>query len=60
MVRTSLDNWTLTSWREINVDDMESELRRFLKEIRLLDKGEKILICTIARQFEKVEFASLE
>ncbi|CAK8683563.1 unnamed protein product [Clavelina lepadiformis] len=38
LVRTSLDDWTLTSWRQINVDDMDMELRRFLKEIRVLDK----------------------
>uniref|UniRef100_H2Y9A0 Dynein axonemal heavy chain 11 n=1 Tax=Ciona savignyi TaxID=51511 RepID=H2Y9A0_CIOSA len=38
LVRTSLDDWTLTSWRKINVDDMDMELRRFLKEIRTLDK----------------------
>lgn len=39
LVRTSLDDWTLTSWRQINVDDMDMELRRFLKDIRTLDKG---------------------
>nr|CAB3238531.1 dynein beta chain, ciliary-like [Phallusia mammillata] len=38
LVRTSLDDWTLTSWRQINVDDMDMELRRFLKDIRTLDK----------------------
>nr|XP_018673081.1 dynein beta chain, ciliary [Ciona intestinalis] len=38
LVRTSLDDWTLTCWRKINVDDMDMELRRFLKEIRTLDK----------------------
>ncbi|XP_078721925.1 dynein axonemal heavy chain 11 [Lampetra fluviatilis] len=38
LVRTSIDDWTGTQWRQINVDHMDSELRRFAKEVRTLDK----------------------
>nr|XP_006007896.1 PREDICTED: dynein heavy chain 11, axonemal [Latimeria chalumnae] len=37
-VRSSIDNWTQTQWRQINVEQMDVELRRFAKEIRTLDK----------------------
>uniref|UniRef100_S4RSK5 Dynein heavy chain linker domain-containing protein n=1 Tax=Petromyzon marinus TaxID=7757 RepID=S4RSK5_PETMA len=37
-VRTSIDDWTGTQWRQINVDHMDSELRCFTKEVRTLDK----------------------
>nr|XP_051708760.1 dynein axonemal heavy chain 11 isoform X1 [Oryctolagus cuniculus] len=37
-VRRSIDNWTKTQWRQINVEQMEVELRRFAKEMWLLDK----------------------
>jgi len=49
MVRTSVDDWTLTSWRQINVDDMDLELRRFLKDIRTLDKGKWLCIAFLHR-----------
>ncbi|XP_066570660.1 dynein axonemal heavy chain 11 [Amia ocellicauda] len=34
----SIDEWTETQWREINVEQMDVELRRFAKEMRALDK----------------------
>ncbi|XP_048655651.1 dynein axonemal heavy chain 11 isoform X1 [Marmota marmota marmota] len=37
-VRRSIDNWTNTQWRQINVEQMDVELRRFAKEIWSLDK----------------------
>uniref|UniRef100_A0A4W3JPZ5 Dynein axonemal heavy chain 11 n=1 Tax=Callorhinchus milii TaxID=7868 RepID=A0A4W3JPZ5_CALMI len=37
-VRSSINDWTKTQWRQINVEQMEVELRRFAKEIRMLDK----------------------
>ncbi|XP_032902051.1 dynein heavy chain 11, axonemal [Amblyraja radiata] len=37
-VKTSIYDWTKTEWRQINVEQMDVELRRFLKEIRLMDK----------------------
>ncbi|XP_038653360.1 dynein heavy chain 11, axonemal-like isoform X2 [Scyliorhinus canicula] len=37
-VKTSIDDWTKTQWRQINVEQMDVELRRFAKEIRMLDK----------------------
>ncbi|KAF7658249.1 hypothetical protein LDENG_00015570 [Lucifuga dentata] len=37
-VQSSVENWTKTKWRQINVDQMDAELRRFAKDIRKLDK----------------------
>ncbi|XP_037537274.1 dynein heavy chain 11, axonemal [Nematolebias whitei] len=37
-VRTSIKDWTKTPWNEINVEQMDMELRRFAKEIKVLDK----------------------
>ncbi|KAI3360460.1 hypothetical protein L3Q82_002355 [Scortum barcoo] len=30
-VQSSVENWTMTKWRQINVDQMDAELRRFAK-----------------------------
>ncbi|XP_051008480.1 dynein axonemal heavy chain 11 [Acomys russatus] len=38
-VRRSIDNWTKTQWRQINVEQMGAELRRFAKDIWSLDKA---------------------
>lgn len=38
MVESSMAAWRTTPWREINVEDMELECKRFSKEIRGLDK----------------------
>lgn len=38
MVESTMTAWRTTSWREINVEDMELECKRFSKEIRMLDK----------------------
>lgn len=38
VVSTSIDEWKLTTWADINVENMEMECKRFVKEIRSLDK----------------------
>uniref|UniRef100_A0A8C5QHE5 Dynein axonemal heavy chain 11 n=1 Tax=Leptobrachium leishanense TaxID=445787 RepID=A0A8C5QHE5_9ANUR len=37
-VRTSISDWVKTQWRQINVEQMDVELRRFAKEMWSLDK----------------------
>ncbi|XP_043931285.1 dynein axonemal heavy chain 11-like [Protopterus annectens] len=37
-VRASIDDWTHTPWKQINVEIMDMELRRFAKEMKTLDK----------------------
>ncbi|XP_075413447.1 dynein axonemal heavy chain 11 [Tenrec ecaudatus] len=41
-VRSSIDNWTETQWRQINVEQMDAALRRFAKEIWSLDKEVRV------------------
>ncbi|VEL08808.1 unnamed protein product [Protopolystoma xenopodis] len=38
LVRTSLGDWTKTPWRQINIEQMDSDCKRFAKDIRSLDK----------------------
>lgn len=38
LVESSMAAWRTTPWREINVEDMEHECKRFSKDIRGLDK----------------------
>lgn len=38
VVDTSMKDWKTTKWREINVENMELECKRFSKDIRGLDK----------------------
>ncbi|XP_077110730.1 dynein axonemal heavy chain 9 isoform X2 [Ranitomeya variabilis] len=38
LVTSSMDDWQTTRWREINVDNMDLECKRFAKDIRNLDK----------------------
>ncbi|XP_009290539.2 dynein axonemal heavy chain 11 isoform X1 [Danio rerio] len=40
--QSSISAWTGTKWREINVEQMETELRRFTKEMRVLDKEARV------------------
>ncbi|KAG9349499.1 hypothetical protein JZ751_027944, partial [Albula glossodonta] len=37
-VKTSIEDWRKTPWKEINVEQMDMELRRFAKEMKTLDK----------------------
>ncbi|CAH2292037.1 dynein heavy chain 9, axonemal [Pelobates cultripes] len=38
LVTSSMNDWQTTRWREINVDNMDLECKRFAKDIRNLDK----------------------
>lgn len=38
LVRSSIDDWKKTSWRKIDVENMDIECKKFAKDIRLLDK----------------------
>ncbi|KAM8946996.1 dynein axonemal heavy chain 9 [Pelodytes ibericus] len=38
LVTSSMDDWQTTRWREINVENMDLECKRFAKDIRNLDK----------------------
>lgn len=38
VVESSMAAWRMTPWREIHVEDMELECKRFSKDIRGLDK----------------------
>ncbi|TKS79999.1 Dynein heavy chain 11, axonemal [Collichthys lucidus] len=40
-VKTSIEDWTKTPWKEINVEQMDMELRRFAKEMKL-DKEARV------------------
>ncbi|XP_075778341.1 dynein axonemal heavy chain 11 isoform X3 [Pelodiscus sinensis] len=37
-VKSNIDDWTKTQWRQINVEQMDAELRRFAKKLWSLDK----------------------
>eukprot|EP00041_Stephanoeca_diplocostata_P039521 m.1633795 g.1633795 ORF g.1633795 m.1633795 type:complete len:4492 (+) comp25411_c0_seq1:204-13679(+) len=38
MVNCVLDSWAATLWQEVNVEDMEMECKKFIKDIRNLNK----------------------
>ena len=38
LVNSSVDDWKTTLWREINVETMEMSCKKFVKDIRSLDK----------------------
>lgn len=38
MVESSMAAWSMTPWREINVEDMELQCKHFAKDLRVLDK----------------------
>lgn len=37
-MRTSIEDWKLTPWRKIDVENMDIECKKFAKDVRLLDK----------------------
>ncbi|XP_066519814.1 dynein axonemal heavy chain 11 isoform X2 [Hoplias malabaricus] len=41
-VKSSILDWTKTPWKEINVEQMDMELRRFAKEMKTLDKEVRV------------------
>ena len=38
IVQSSIDDWKTTPWKEINVEQMELDCKKFAKDIRSLDK----------------------
>ena len=38
LVRTSIDEWKTTAWKDIDVENMDMECKKFVKDIRGLDK----------------------
>ena len=38
MVRSSFEDWKTTPWKEINVEQMDMDCKKFAKDIRQLDK----------------------
>ena len=38
IVQTSIEDWKTTPWKEINVEQMEMDCKKFAKDIRALDK----------------------
>uniref|UniRef100_G3TNR2 Dynein axonemal heavy chain 17 n=1 Tax=Loxodonta africana TaxID=9785 RepID=G3TNR2_LOXAF len=41
MVNTSIDNWKTTKWKNINVEQMDIDCKKFAKDVRSLDKEMK-------------------
>ncbi|XP_056142990.1 dynein axonemal heavy chain 11 [Lampris incognitus] len=41
-VQSSMEDWTKTKWRQINVDQMDAVLRGFAKDMRKLDKEARV------------------
>ena len=38
IIHTTFDNWKSTPWRQINIELMDQECKKFAKELRVLDK----------------------
>jgi len=38
IVHSTFDNWNSTPWRQINIELMDQECKKFSKELRVLDK----------------------
>ena len=38
LVKSSFENWNSTLWRDINVENMEMDCKKFVKDIRGMDK----------------------
>ena len=38
LVQSCFDSWRTTLWKGIDVESMEVECKKFVKEIRLMDK----------------------
>ncbi|XP_069339031.1 dynein axonemal heavy chain 17 [Eulemur rufifrons] len=41
MVNTSIDDWKTTKWKDINVEQMDIDCKKFAKDVRSLDKEVK-------------------
>jgi dynein heavy chain, axonemal len=42
-VSSCIDDWKMTAWKKINVDDMETECKKFSKDMRNFEKEIKVL-----------------
>lgn len=42
-VSSCIDDWKMTAWKKINVEDMEVECKKFSKDMRGFDKDMKVL-----------------
>lgn len=40
-VNTSIDDWKTTKWKDINVEQMDIDCKKFAKDVRSLDKEMK-------------------
>lgn len=40
-MNTSIDNWKTTKWKDINVEQMDIDCKKFAKDVRSLDKEMK-------------------
>lgn len=47
VVESSMTAWKMKPWREINVEAMEQECKRFSKDIRGLDKEVRSLLSLV-------------
>lgn len=43
IVSSCVDDWKMTAWKKINVEDMEAECKRFSKDMRNFDRDMKVL-----------------
>jgi dynein heavy chain len=43
LVQSCIDDWKMTFWKKINVEEMESECKKFTKEMRGFEKEVKVL-----------------
>lgn len=42
MVQSSIDDWKIIFWKEINVEQMDMDCKKFVKDIRVLDKEMRV------------------
>ena len=45
IIHTTFDNWKSTPWRQINIELMDQECKKFSKELRVLDKETRAWDC---------------
>ena len=54
IVRSSIDDWKTTSWKEINVEQMDLDCKKFSKDIRALDKEVSLVNLKIYRHLSYI------
>lgn len=45
LVKSSFEEWNTTLWKDINVEQMEMDCKKFVKDIRTLDKEMRAWEC---------------